>query len=248
MKAELQQLIDLQKTDSEIRRLESELNKIPERRVGIEQEFEQRAIAFREIETRRDEAAALRETREAELVTLREHLTRADRNLMKSQNGDEYTAAIREADAARKQIAALETSILEGMETIEKAEAELAEHAPEIERLRAEMQIKFKEFELDIERQTAQLAAARARKEQLMRELPKSMMTLYTRISTRIRDGRALAEARNGSCTACLMRLRPQAMAEVRRGEEIVMCDNCNRILYYVPVEQAQTVPASQTT
>jgi predicted nucleic acid-binding Zn-ribbon protein len=30
------------------------------------------------------------------------------------------------------------------------------------------------------------------------------------------------------------MSLRPQVMAEVRRGDEVITCDNCNRILYYV--------------
>jgi len=70
------------------------------------------------------------------------------------------------------------------------------------------------------------------------------MSAIYNRISLRIRDGVAVAEARNGACTACFMALRPQMMAEVRRGEELVTCDHCNRILYYVPKDQ-NTTPAS---
>jgi RNase P subunit RPR2 len=50
-----------------------------------------------------------------------------------------------------------------------------------------------------------------------------------------------MAEARNGSCTACFMALRPQVMSEVRRGDEIITCENCNRILYYVPTGTATT-------
>ena len=48
---------------------------------------------------------------------------------MSSKKQDEYTAAIREADAARKQISALETQILEQMEILEQAEAALNERA-----------------------------------------------------------------------------------------------------------------------
>ena len=70
-------------------------------------------------------------------------------------------------------------------------------------------------------------------RERFERELPKSATSLYNRISARTRDPVAVAEARNGACTACLMTLRPQIMAQVRRGDEIVTCDNCNRILYY---------------
>jgi hypothetical protein len=64
------------------------------------------------------------------------------------------------------------------------------------------------------------------------------MGAVYNRISARIRDGVAVAEARNNSCSACFMALRPQMMAEVRRGDEIIFCDNCNRILYYAPTDQ----------
>ncbi|MCA1818393.1 MAG: C4-type zinc ribbon domain-containing protein, partial [Acidobacteria bacterium] len=76
-------------------------------------------------------------------------------------------------------------------------------------------------------------------------ELPKQMGAMYERIGKRIRNGVAMAEAKNGACTACFMALRPQVMADVRRGEEIITCDNCNRILYYAgerAVEHAQTV------
>lgn len=235
MKAELQGLIALQQTDTEIRRLERLLQQIPERRAAIEQEFERRALEFRGIETRRDEARRARTAAETELQATREHLERAERNLMRSQNEKDYTAAIREADAARKQITTLETQILERMETIEKADAEIAQHAPEVERLQIELDTHLREFEQQTSEQTEQLASLRGERERLERELPKSATTLYNRISARIRDRVAVAEAKNGACTACLMTLRPQVMAQVRRGDEIVTCDNCNRILYFVP-------------
>ena len=58
--------------------------------------------------------------------------------------------------------------------------------------------------------------------ERLLNELPKHMASLYARISARIRDGVAVAEARNGACMACFMALRPQAMAQVRRAQVMI--------------------------
>jgi len=54
---------------------------------------------------------------------------------MAAKKPDEYTAAIREADAARKQISAFETQVLEQMEIADKAEKDLTERAPEVEKL-----------------------------------------------------------------------------------------------------------------
>ena len=240
MKAELEQLIALQKTDTSIRRLQADIQAIPRRRAEIEKEFDQRAFEIRAIETRRDTARHERARLETELAEQRTRAERGERNLMSSKNEHEYTAAIREADAARKAASQLETQVLEQMEVFDQSEKELQERAPEVEKLRGEMETRLKEFEEQARAQEAELASARQERERLLNTLPKPMSTLYNRIAARIRDGIAVAEARNGSCTACFMALRPQMMSEVRRGDDIITCDNCNRILYYVPAESAQ--------
>jgi uncharacterized protein len=233
LKAELQQLVALQKLDSSIRKLQAELEAIPQRRAEVEGEFDQRAFEIRALETRRDDARNNRVRLETEVSEQRQRAERAERNLMSSKKQDEYTAAIREADAARKQISTLETQILEQMESLEQAEASLKERAEEIASLNSDREAKLKEFDDETRLQAEKVAADRAERERVISTLPKPVSALYMRISARIRDGVAVAEARNGACMACFMALRPQAMAEVRRGHEIMTCDNCNRILYF---------------
>ncbi len=242
MKAELAQLIALQNADTNIRRLQAEIESIPERRAEIEKEFDQRAFEIRALEERRDNSRHERTRLEAETFEQKQRAERADRNLMSAKKTDEYTAAIREADAARKQISTFETQILEQMEITDQAEKELQERAPEVEKLGADMAERFKGFDEQARVQQQELDRARAERERLLNELPKPMSALYKRISSRIRDGVAMAEARNGACTACYMALRPQIMADVRRGTEVITCDNCNRILYYVPANAAHPV------
>jgi predicted nucleic acid-binding Zn-ribbon protein len=232
----------LQNADHNIRTLQAEIESIPQRRAEIEKEFDQRAFEIRAMEEKRDAAFHERSRLETEIFEQKQRADRADRNLMAAKKPDEYTAAIREADAARKQISALETQVLEQMEVFEGAEKELAERAPEVERLRVEMEASFKAFDEQAKAQQKLLDAGRAEHEKLLRELPKATSALYDRISKRIRDGIALAEARNGACMACYMSLRPQVMADVRRGAEIITCDNCNRILYYATEKKAEHV------
>jgi predicted nucleic acid-binding Zn-ribbon protein len=240
VKAELAQLIALQNADTNIRRLQAEIESIPERRAEIENEFDQRAFEIRGLEERRDNARHERVRLEAETFEQKQRAERAERNLMSAKKTDEYTAAIREADAARKQISTYETQILEQMEIADQAEKELSERAPEVEKLGADMAERFKGFDEQAQVKQQELEAARAERERLINELPKPTSAMYKRIASRIRDGVAMAEARNGACTACYMALRPQIMADVRRGDEIITCDNCNRILYYVPTNAAQ--------
>ena len=245
MKAELQKLIALQNLDTTIRRLEKEQQAIPERRAEIEGEFDQRAFEIRALESRRDEAKHTRARLENEAMEQKGRAERAERNLMSSKKQDEYTAAIREADAARKQLSALETQILEQLEQLEQAEASLTERAEEIASLNTDREARLKTFDDETGTIDERLAIARKEREEVFANLPKQMSTLYSRIKARIRDGVAVAEARNRSCTACFMSLRPQVMAEIRRGEEVLTCDNCGRILYFVPSESIQADAAA---
>jgi predicted nucleic acid-binding Zn-ribbon protein len=246
VKAELQQLVTLQNLDTSIRRLQTEIEAIPQRRAEIENQFDQRASEIKRMENARDIAKHERSRLEKEIADQRAKAERADRNLMSSKKPEEYTAAIREADAARKQISQFETQILEQMEALDKAEAELQERASEIASLNSDREARLRDFDVETRQQSTQLETARAERNHLFSSLPKALSAVYNRISLRIRDGIAVAEARNGACTACFMALRPQMMAEVRRGEEIITCDHCNRILYYVPADQA-SAPASSS-
>ena len=245
MKAELQKLIALQNLDTTIRKLETEQQAIPERRAEIEREFDQRAFEIRALESRRDEAKHTRARLENEVVEQTGRAERAERNLMSSKKPDEYTAAIREQDSARKQISALETQILEQMEQLEQAEAALKERADEIATLNSDREARLKAFDEQTGTIGERLANARKERDEVFANLPKQMSGMYTRIKTRIRDGVAVAEARNRSCTACFMSLRPQVMAEIRRGEEVLTCDNCGRILYFVPTDSLQADAAA---
>jgi predicted nucleic acid-binding Zn-ribbon protein len=240
VKAELQQLIALQIADASIRKLQAELESIPNRRAEVESEFDQRAFEFRALEQARDTARATRQQLDKDLAEQRARAEKAERDLMSSTNSKAYEAAIREADAAKKRINELETKVLEQMEAGDQAERSLSEREPELQRLRGEFDERLKAFEEQTRVQAAEVEAKRAERERIFNELTPAARSLYKSISARIRDGVALAEARNGSCSACFMALRPQIMSEVRRGEEIIQCDNCNRILYYLPAEQAQ--------
>jgi predicted nucleic acid-binding Zn-ribbon protein len=56
----------------------------------------------------------------------------------------------------------------------------------------------------------------------------------------RVRKGRrgvALAEVVDGRCTACHIVLRLQYYQDIKRGESILPCESCQRILYYNPPE-----------
>ncbi|HBR56941.1 MAG TPA: hypothetical protein DEA22_05655 [Blastocatellia bacterium] len=67
--------------------------------------------------------------------------------------------------------------------------------------------------------------------------MPPQLASVYNRLAQRSRDGIAVSEVVNGSCSACYISLRPQMHVEVKRGDKIVTCENCTRILYVTEKE-----------
>jgi len=236
----LEQLIALQKAETNIRKLTTEIQAIPQRRAEIEKEFDQRAFEIKGLETKLEAARHERARLEKEIAETQTKAERAERNLMSAKNEVEYTAAIREADASKKHIATLETQLIEKMEIIEQTENIVKEREPEMTRLRGEMETNIKTFEELIKNQADELEQTKTKREEIYNAMPKNLSGTFNRIASRIRDGVAVAEVKNGACSSCFMALRPQMFAEIRRGDEIITCENCNRILYYVPADTAK--------
>lgn len=232
MIADLDKLIELQTTDTNIRRLKKSLETAETRRAEIEQEFEQHAFSIREIQGKRDTLHAKRADLERLIAENKTYLERADRNLKHAQNQKEYETAMRETDALQKQITAYETQIVEIMEELEGVEKELEERSEEINTLDAKRDEAVAEFEAVIAKDKTEFDKETKHRATAFATLPAKLATVYDRLSQRSRDGIAVAEVVNGSCSACYVLLRPQVQVNVKKGDEIITCENCTRILY----------------
>ena len=239
MIAELDKLIELQRTDTNLRRLKNLLDTADERRAEIEQEFDEHAFSVREIQNRRDDLHAKRADLERQIAENKTYLERADRNLKHAQNSKEYETAMRETDALQKQIAAFETQIVETMEELEAVEKEIEERADEINTVDSKRGEALQEFEDALAADRAEHESESARRAAAFAQRPGRLAAVYDRLAQRSRDGIAVAEVVNSSCSACNMSLRPQVMLNVKRGDEIVVCENCSRILF-MPKREAE--------
>jgi len=240
--SELEKLIELQKTDTNIRKLKQAIESAEQRRVSIEQEFERHASSIREIQARRDQAQTARADLEKQIAESKTYLARADRNLKGSQNQKEYETAMRENDALQKQISALETQVLERMTEIEEVEKVLAERSDEINSLEANRAAALKDFDKGIAANRKEFEAETAKRHEVFITLPAQKAAVYNRLAQRSRDGIAVAEVVGGSCSACFMKLRPQMQVELKTSDRIMTCESCTRILYITPAADAKAV------
>lgn len=244
MIADLDKLIDLQQTDTNLRRLKKILDGAAESRATIEKEFAGQASAIREIQDRRDSLHAKRADLEKQVAENRTYLERADRNLKHAQNSKEYETAMRETDALQKAISAFETQIVETMEAVEAADQEVADRSEEIASHDSKLAEALAELDATVASAKSEFKASSTRRDAAFATLPPQLASVYDRMAQRSRDGIAVAEVINGSCSACFMALRPQMQLEVKRGDQIITCESCTRILYIVRNDASEATVA----
>jgi uncharacterized protein len=232
--AELSQLIELQELDLDIQRITDRLSKIPAERDNIEKEFDTHAAEFLVLKSKYEQTFVDRSQIESDLASAQEHHDKYKQDLMRVRNEKEYTTALREIDATKKQISAYETDILKRMEELEKLETEIKSNEPDIERKRGEVDQALAALNQEIAATNATLAAMRERREVLVSTISAEMLWTYDRMA-RTRRGQALSAVRDGICSACRVKVRPKIFSDVRKGDLLITCESCGRILYYRP-------------
>lgn len=232
MYPQLELLVDLQRLDAELDRLEAERVKIPQE-IDALREGVQRVQ--KEIEDSKAHIANLnlaRRKKELEVESQKQAVAKDQARLFEVKNNREYAAMMKEIEGGKAKISGLEDEILELMEGLE----EEARKPKEMEEILLREEGRFREEkrkrEGDMERLTQRLEAKREKREKLVASLEPKLYQSYMRIRQN-RHGLAVVSVVGEICQGCHMSIPPQMVAEVRKSEQLIACGQCNRILYW---------------
>jgi uncharacterized protein len=240
MNSDLERIVALQQLDAKVAAARKALADAPDR----EKAFDARIDAVKQaIADAKAKLAVNQEARRAiekEVAVHQGRLSKYRDQAMAVKTNQEYHAIQHEMAHAQGEIKTHEDLILERMveadelnAALKAAEAQLASEQKTIDADRRKAQA------ADVETQKS-LDALSAERAAIVAAVDKRVLAIYDTAFAR-RQGIAVAEAKDGICTICHVRLRPQVFNDVRRNEAIVQCDSCQRILYFVPVTASQT-------
>jgi hypothetical protein len=242
MNADLERVIALQRLDSATHDAQRRLAEEPERLKAFDARLEAARAAVAGARERLTGNQTARRTIEKELAVHQGRLSKFRDQLMSVKTNVEYQAMQKEIEFAQTEVKAYEDRILEGM-------LEADDLTAAVKRAEADLVAEQKAVEADRKVYAAELVAVRgalerttAERIELVRALSPQVLSTFELVARR-RNGVAVAAARDGICTICHVRMRPQVFNIVRGNDEIVQCDSCQRILYFAPA--AAAAPAS---
>jgi len=227
----LDDLIALQQVELEIFKAEEGLRELPR---DIE-EIESIILARKRSLDAIDEEIASYEQRKAPLeAELRENqaiLDAADARIKRIKTNKEFLALQREMDLAKKRKNDLEEQILSIMERIDKKSAERERIKESYDTDRQVLEERKTRVESQIAELRAVLAEYQGRDKALRAAVDPSLLSRYDRIKNS-KKGLAVVACEDGVCMGCHMHIQPQLYNELVRGDRLIACPSCQRILY----------------
>ncbi len=240
MSPELQLLIQLQDLDTSLDRVRHRIAEIPDSQQALSARLADATGAVNAVKERIAGSQAHRREIEKDLSAIQGRLSKFKGQLMEVKTNKEYQAMQKEMAAAEVEVRGHEDRLLDQMLEAETLAAELKAADTALKSEQADVARQEQALEQERKALDAELEHASAARQALVAQLSDETIALFERIAHG-RRGLAVAEARDGLCTACHVRLRPQSFNEIRRNDALNQCDSCTRILYFVPTAPQTT-------
>ena len=163
--------------------------------------------------------------------------------LMQVKTNEEFRAMQHQIDAAAREVGAQEEKVLINMMEADDINAAIKKAEAALKAAQAKVGTERGAIEQDVTVQQGVVTESAAARAQLITGLSdKGLVDTFARIA-KVR-GTAVARAEGERCTVCQVRLRPAVFVHVLKNDQIVQCDSCNRILYFVPPKPGDVAPA----
>ena len=238
MHAELERLIALQRLDLASQDAERRLAEEPERRRAFEARLDGARTRVASAKEQLARSQNARRIVEKEVAVHQGRLSKFREQAMSVKTNQEYHAIQKEIGFAQTEMKTAEDAVLVQMiegddltAAVKRAEADLAAEQKKVDADRKAMAAEASELK-------ASLEALATERTHVVAALTPQVLATFELVARR-RNGVAIAEARDGICTICHVRMRPQVFNNVRRNDQIIQCDSCQRIFYFVPAPAA---------
>ena len=243
MLPDLERLIQLQDIESRAAIANKAIAEAPGRIAALDALLQSATTALAAARQSLEDNKASRRSIDKDLTADQQRLDKYKDQIMAVKTNEQLHAMQHQMKSVEEDIGKQEERVLVNMmeadeinAAIKKAEAALKAAQAKVASERAAIESETKAHQATV----AEMTAARSKVVGAMDN--KGAVETFQRIA-KVR-GTAVARAEGERCTVCQVRLRPAVFAEVRKNDQIVQCDSCNRILYFIPPKAADAASA----
>lgn len=226
-------LLELQRVDQQIAGVRAELESFPKRTREADSKFTAARAEVTAAKEAQTHTVGERKKFEFEVQQWKDRSRKYRDQSAAVKTNEAFKALQHEIANAEAEVSKAEDRQLEVMMSAEEVERRVKTAESRLKEAEQAAASERKQIETQGIEKKKQLVAAQAEREKIIAPVPEDLRELYARISKR-HNGTALAQARDGQCRGCGMRVLPHILQELRTetNEEVFRCESCGLILY----------------
>ena len=230
MRKNLKVLDGLQGIDLKIDSLKGDVKNLQDGIAALEAQVAEAQSGIAERNAALDELEAEKKALDDNLVAEADNIARSEARLKEIKTQKEYQAVSKEITTAKKLKVELEEQALQKIGQAEEIRSDISVRQENMEALEENISGRKAELQGQIDALSSAVAAESSAREEAVKSLPASVVKRYSLLREQ-RRGIAVVEARDGCCAGCNMNLPPQLYNSLYRGDDLITCPHCQRIL-----------------
>jgi uncharacterized protein len=231
MNSDLKQLIRLQQIDLSIQDLRARIDRFPGFSKALDEKLKTAQAGVDNAKERAKSNQGTRKKLEAEISTIESKISKYRDQMMAVKTNEEYRALQHEIEHAQHAIRKIEDDILNLMMDAETGQTDLKSAEARLKQDQDKVHSERKQLEEENKRDLSALDSYLRERKEIEGSVSSDLIFRYDRVRKH-RGGIGVAAARNEVCEICQVRIRPQIYQEIRKNDQIIACDACQRILY----------------
>lgn len=229
---EIKNLVELQKVDDERFLVKQELQNAPKEIESLTKKFEQ-------IDARRshilDKIAHIQEQQKRisfEIDDDSAKIKKSKTKLMQVGNTREYQAVMREMDTMEKNNRSREEEKNVLSDELQTQNLALEDIDGDYAGVKEELAIKQEGLKNKLDKAQASLDKLDALRAEASNKISRPVFMRYEFIRSRL-EHPVIVAVKNGVCSGCHIAVPPQTYIELQRGQQILSCPNCQRLIFW---------------
>ncbi len=231
MNSDLKQLIRIQAIDLSIQELRIRIDRFPGFSKALDEKLRAATSGVEAAKNKVKDNQTNRKKLEGEISTNEGKISKYREQMLSVKTNEEYRALQHEIEHIQKAISKIEDEILSLMISAESLQSEIKTAEGRLKEDQQRVNEERKLLEEENRRDVSALEAYVKERKDLESSLSSDLLPRYERVR-KARGGIAVAAARDYVCEVCKVRIRPQVFQEIRKNDQIIACDACQRILY----------------
>jgi predicted nucleic acid-binding Zn-ribbon protein len=233
LKGELKKLIELQKIDSEIYKLQQEKDtEKPVKLNMLNAELTVKKQALKSAEDATKKAQLHKKDRELELAAKEEGVKKAESSLYQLKSNKEYQAKMTEIASLKADISIYEEEVLKSIDAIEKADIEIKTARETFTQEEKRLNTEIAQTRAEIDGLVIKIKAFDDQRQILLKNVDPKILEQYE-ILLKKRAGLAIVPLDTRECCSyCHMKVTAQKVNEIKMYADLALCASCYRVLY----------------